>query len=204
MSTEPTPNQDRSFAERMKRLARLRLIIPIMRSKHPPEYTARGVAMGIAWGFTPLVGAQMPVVAVLWAICRPFPKLSFAALPAMAWVWISNVFTMFPMYYMFYVTGQILRGRWHDVAGYEGFVGRWQEIVGNGDGFWQTVLQYLHIVAMEQGISLFVGCLPYMALTGWLGYVWSLKFVTHRRKKIRWRDVRIREKTDGDTESSLE
>ena len=40
--------------ERIKRLLRLKLIVPLLRSPHPPEYKARGVAVGLMWAMTPL------------------------------------------------------------------------------------------------------------------------------------------------------
>jgi len=49
----------RSFMENMRRLLRLKLLIPLRRSPHSPEYAARGVAVGMFWALTPLVGIQM-------------------------------------------------------------------------------------------------------------------------------------------------
>jgi len=59
-----------SVWHRFTRLMRYRLVIPILRARHEPEYTARGVFVGVAWGFTPTVGFQMPIVFVIWSIMR--------------------------------------------------------------------------------------------------------------------------------------
>ena len=126
----------RRLVERIQRLIRFRLVIPIKRSRHPPEYTARGVGIGLAWGLTPLIGIQLAIVFANWLAFRPFRRLDFGLFVALAWVWVSNAVTMLPMYYGFYVTGQVLLGNWDDLTGYEGFVARWTEVFANGDGLW--------------------------------------------------------------------
>ena len=46
----------RSIMENMNRLLHLKLLIPLRRSPHSSEYAARGVAVGMFWALTPLVG----------------------------------------------------------------------------------------------------------------------------------------------------
>ncbi len=108
--------------EGMKRLTRYRLIVPIKRSKHPPTYTAHGSLVGLAWAFTPLVGIQMYLVFMTWVIGRKVFKYDFNLIVALAWTWVTNVATMLPTYYIFYITGQIMLGRWNDISGYQSFV----------------------------------------------------------------------------------
>ena len=62
--------RQRGLWERIKRMAHFQLIIPLLRSKHAPEYTARGVAMGFAIGITPTAGFQLIGCGVVWAIAR--------------------------------------------------------------------------------------------------------------------------------------
>ena len=79
--------QKYSFWQRIKRLLRLKLIIPLLRSPHPPEYKARGVAVGMAWAMTPLVGIQMWLVFMTWVIAKKIFKWGFSMPLALAWTW---------------------------------------------------------------------------------------------------------------------
>ena len=49
---------------------RYRLVIPVFRSPHSPEYTARGVANGVFWGLTPTVGLQTIEIVATWLIAQ--------------------------------------------------------------------------------------------------------------------------------------
>jgi uncharacterized protein (DUF2062 family) len=167
---------------------RFRLIVPIKRSRHPPEYTARGVAIGVAWAFTPTVGIQMYMCLMTWLAFKPFKRLNFSLLVACAWTWVTNVFTLLPCYYGFYVTGQIMLGRWSDLTGWQGFVGTWRDIVLGGDGgVWESLLRYVTQVAKQEWEPLFLGSLPWAVGLAWLGYVWTLKFLHHRHEVARRR-----------------
>ncbi|MDS4071718.1 MAG: DUF2062 domain-containing protein, partial [Defluviicoccus sp.] len=97
---------------RLGRLIHLRLIVPLKRSRHSPEFTARGTAIGLFWAFTPLVGIQMHLVFLTWLCMRP-TRWRFNLLVGVAWTWVTNVLTMWPCYYVFYVTGRLMLGDWH-------------------------------------------------------------------------------------------
>src|SRR3569833_3160500 len=112
--------QRRRYFDRVLRLIKLRLVVPLMRSRHPPEYTAGGTAVGLAWAFTPTPGIQMALVFVTWLIARRVFQAQFSLVLGMAWTWASNVFTGPPVLYLSYVTGQVM-GRWHDITGYRSF-----------------------------------------------------------------------------------
>jgi uncharacterized protein (DUF2062 family) len=141
------PRRGNGFWDRLARLVKFRLVVPLMRSRHTPEYSARGTAIGLAWAFTPTVGIQMPLVLVTWLIARRFPRWDFSLLLGLAWTWTTNVFTALPCYYLFYVTGRTMLGRWDQV------------------------------LVKDWGIAMWVGCIPWSALTAFLGYRWSLKFI---------------------------
>ena len=87
------------------------LRIPLIRSQKPAEYKAKGVAVGLAWAMTPLVGIHMWLVFMTWVIWKKFSPKGFSLTLGLAWTWVTNVFTMVPAYYMFYVTGQLMMGR---------------------------------------------------------------------------------------------
>ena len=64
----------------------------------------RGVAVGLFWGFIPMPMQMLAVMATT-------PFLRFNVPIAISMVWLSNPFTMPPMYYMEYLTGNFLLGR---------------------------------------------------------------------------------------------
>ncbi|MGY8991135.1 MAG: DUF2062 domain-containing protein, partial [Rhodospirillales bacterium] len=108
-----------SWINGLNRLIRYRLLIPLKRSAHSPEYTARGVMVGMVWAMTPTVGIQMGLVFGTWLFTRKFFKWDFSLINGMAWTWTTNVFTLIPIYYTFYITGQLMMGRFDDLSGYD-------------------------------------------------------------------------------------
>ena len=82
----------------------------IKKAKIPPEYLAtnrkmisRGVFLGIFIAFIPM---PMQMAAVLLFV----PLFRFNVPIALAMCWLSNPFTMPPMYYMEYLTGSFFLG----------------------------------------------------------------------------------------------
>ena len=117
---------------RFYRLVRFRLIVPMMRSHHTPEFSARAALVGLGWAFTPSVGFQMPVVLGTWLIARRVFKWDFSLLQSLAWTWTTNAFTALPCYYIFFLTGQVMLGRWSDLSGYDDKGGLESASVGLG------------------------------------------------------------------------
>lgn len=77
---------------RVRRVLLRRLIAPLTRGQHAPEYTARGTAVGLAVAFTPTVGVQMPAVFLLWMLIRCLrPSWEFNLVVAVAWTWLTNI-----------------------------------------------------------------------------------------------------------------
>jgi len=64
----------------------------------------RGVAVGLFWGFIPMPMQMLAVMATT-------PFIRFNVPIAISMVWLSNPFTMPPMYYMEYLTGNFLLGK---------------------------------------------------------------------------------------------
>jgi len=191
-SSSPTIEQ-RPWRERLRRWARYRFVVPLRRSRHSPEYVARGVSSGLFWAMTPTVGVQMAMVMAQWLFCRALRRWEFNVVHAMAWTWITNVLTLLPFYYMFYVTGQVFLGRWGDLSGYRSFTRLWETsfISGTGaggaaigavegwvEGFWT----YFDVIIAGWGLAMLVGCIPYAIIAAWLGYRWSLGLVLHHRR----------------------
>ena len=63
----------------------------------------RGVAIGLFWGFIPMPMQMLAVMATT-------PFLRFNVPIAISMVWLSNPFTMPPMYYVEYLTGNLILG----------------------------------------------------------------------------------------------
>ena len=99
-------------------------------------------------------------------------------------MWISNVFTMVPMYYSFYVTGQVMLGRLHHVSGYDTFAKLFTFSAWQRDSFWETITQYFAYVWEQFGLPLAVGWLPWAMVSGWIGYKVSLRIIRERRQRI--------------------
>jgi uncharacterized protein (DUF2062 family) len=166
----------RSVWERIKRMAHFQLIIPLLRSKHAPEYTARGVAMGFAIGITPTAGIQLIGCGVSWAVARKIFKWDFNVILAMAWTWNSNTFTIPPIYYICYVTGQIMLGHWSDALGYEIFAAKFHHIFSVALG-WDSVGEVLQFLVTDVFLVMMLGCIPWFFLTYWLCYRWTMRFM---------------------------
>jgi uncharacterized protein len=192
----------RRWRERLRRWARYRFVVPLKRSRHSPEYIARSVSAGLFWAMTPTIGVQMMFVLVHWLAVREFwPRWNFGVVQAMAWTWVTNFLTMIPVYYMFYVTGQLFLGRFDDLTGYNGFVELWDASFGevggvpgvtqSVSGWTESIWHQIKVIFFGWGLPMLVGCGPYAIVSAWLGYRWSLKLVTgHRRGVNRRRAAR--------------
>ncbi len=165
---------------------RRRLVAPMFSSKRPPEYAARGVGIGLLFAFTPLVGAQILIVLAFWSFVRSFaPKYDFNVIVAMAWVWITNVFTIGPVYYGFVKTGQFMLARWDEPLGYNAFTSRLDALMA-GDptvSWWESVWYGTISLLDTFGLPLFIGCIPWAIGFGWFGYVWAHRFVKRRHER---------------------
>ena len=161
-------------------LLRLKLVVPLLRSKKPPEFTARGAMIGMGWAMTPLVGVQMYLVFLTWLFTRRFFKWDFSLPIGLAWTWVTNVFTVPPFYYAFYVTGKIMTGEFAERTTYTKFVGLLKNTL-NEDGLVEA--------------SLMLGAVPWIICGGWLAYRWTLVIV-------RKRDIRRQKKLEMKTEAA--
>lgn len=168
---------------RLLRIARVRLVHPLLHGDHPPEYTARGVMFGLMVALTPTVGAQMPLVFLLWLMLKRLrPAWNFNLVVGMAWTWITNVVTVPPLYYLYIITGRVLLGHWDKLRDYGTFESRLTETL-HPDASWLEAFWIFAVNLVEKfGIPLFVGSLPWVFLGSWLGYRWSLAFIVGFRR----------------------
>lgn len=173
-----------SFLNRMRRLLRYRLVIPVLRGRQSPEYAARGVLIGLLIAMTPTIGIQMPIVFLIWLAMRAIrPTLGFNLVIAMAYTWVSNIFTAAPLYYGFLLTGNVMMGRWHSLTGYEAFHQRLEELLAAEAGHWEAIWVYMVGIFDLWGTPMFVGSIPWAILSAWLGYRWSLRLVLRFRAR---------------------
>ena len=168
----------------MERLIRYKLFIPLKRSKQPPEHAARGVAVGMFWAMTPFFGAQMFLVFVTWLFCNKILKWDFALIPGLAWTWITNLFTLLPFFYAFYLTGLLVMGDLGNAGGYEVFVNIFNTNTQNSDaGIWELIVSWTNVIISEIGVPLSVGSVIWAIVSGWGSYYLALRFIIQYRNR---------------------
>jgi uncharacterized protein len=186
-----TARRRHGWFERLRRSVRFHLLIPIFRSRHPPEYTARGVAIGVFWGVTPLLGAQTLLMIATWQVMRRAFGKDASLVQALAWAWVNNPLTMIPMYYGFYLTGLWLVGSAAPFGGYDAFASLWEASRSQ-----PTLLARAELLTRQVGVALLVGCVPYALFSSWAAYQWVLRMVRARQRRLRHR-ARVQADTRG-------
>ena len=177
----------------LRRIARYRLVIPIKRDRNPPDFVARGVAVGMVIALTPTVGVQMPMVALIWLLFRTISRqFDFSVIVAMVWTWVTNVFTVGPVYYVFFVTGQLMLGQHTDVQGYGIFVNMLSQSMHSDASFLESLWVYTAGLLRTFGVPMFIGSIPWAILGGWFSYRLAHRYSAaqqaRRRKK---REIRL-------------
>ncbi len=156
----------------------------MLRAAHAPEYAARGTMLGLVLAFTPTSGLHTTVAVALWVLAARLGRWQFSLILALAWTWVANVFTILPIYYLLYVTGQIMLGRFTDLSGYAAFSDLWGTLHTGDHTLWQDAVLMARMVLEDWGLAMCLGSIPWAALAGALGYRASLKFIhayRHRR-----------------------
>ena len=164
-----------SWFQNFKRLFKKKLLVPIVRSPHPPEHTATGAAIGAMWAMTPLVGVQMWLVSMTWLFYKKVLKKSFSLPLGLAFTWLTNVFTMVPVYYVFYVTGQMMLGHWDSISGYSHLQDILRQTFLSDLSFVEEWALFFKLLLQDWGLAMIVGCLPWMVLGYWAGYKLTLQ-----------------------------
>jgi uncharacterized protein len=171
--------RSRSRIARLQRLARHKFLIPLYRSPHPPEYTARGVAIGVFWGVTPFMGLQTILMVGTWQVLRRVFHKDASLVQALIWAWVNNPVTMIPMYYVFYLTGLWLTHAPGSIGGYGAFAALWEQSRHE-----PTFLARALLIAGQVGIALSIGSLPWAFLVSWIAYRWALKITRARKRRV--------------------
>ncbi len=174
----------------LKRLYYYRLIFPIYRSKKPTAEIALGVSVGVFWGMTPTVGAQMYIVFLQWILHKTLTRFKFDLTLAIAMVWISNPLTVVPLYFLFYTTGEFIIDLFHlsipHFSSFASFIQRFNAIYANESiGLWQKGKEMLGLLFSNLGASLVLGSIIYAVSSAVASYYLTAKILTpmiERRK----------------------
>ena len=159
----------------------------MVRGKHAPEYTARGVAFGLLAAMTPTFGVQMPIVFAAWVVIRAVkPSWDFNLVVGLAWTWTNNFFTVAPAYYLFLVTGRLMMGHWDALSGFGQFQEKLASLLQTDATWYEALWLYVWGIFEVWGVPMFVGSVPWATLSAWLGYRWSLRLI----REFRMRRVR--------------
>ena len=160
----------------------------MLRAWHAPEYAARGTMIGLVLAFTPTSGLHTTLAVAFWVLASRFGRWQFSLMLALAWTWVANVFTILPIYYLLYVTGQIMLGRFSDLSGYAAFADLWHTLHSGDHTLWQDAVLMARMMLEDWGLAMCLGSIPWAALAGTLGYRASLNFIhayRHRRARLR-------------------
>jgi uncharacterized protein (DUF2062 family) len=133
-----------------------------------PGSIARGVFLGTLIAWTPTAGLQTILCIVLGTLARANRLAAFAV------TWISNPFTMLPMYYFEYVAGRVLLGlfgMYYEPWDLQRFTSLWNSITQAGmwEGsrlLWQAGLSLL-VPSFCGGLVLGSACGALLAWPTW-------------------------------------
>lgn len=173
----------KKIINKVSRPVRYKLIIPLKRSKHSPQFTARGVMVGMFWAMTPFFGIQMALVMGTWLISRRLFGWDFSLINGLAWTWVTNVFTLLPVFYIFFITGNLMLGAEGDISGYQQFVDVWNSSFDSANGGWAAVMHWFHTMLQGWGKPMVLGSVPWAIASAWMAYVVSLKFVSNYQRR---------------------
>lgn len=167
--------------ERMTRMVRYKLVVPLKRSPHPPAHTARGVMVGVFWAMTPFFGIQMLLVLISWVIATRLFKWDFSLINGLAWTWITNIFTVLPSFYLFYVTGAlVLAPDGKGVSGYGQFARLWDSLLKAPSGN-SAFTGWLDVIVSDVGTPIAIGSLMWALTLSAAAFYLSRRFVIRFR-----------------------
>lgn len=179
---------------RLWRMARYRLHIPIIRNKQPVHVVARGVMVGMIWAMTPFFGLHMTFVLATWLFTTRILKWDFSLVNGLAWTWTTNVFTVLPAFYLFYLTGQTLLGNWSDPLGYDTFKTVFHIAEERAAGDPENAGSHLWELWNAFGLPLFLGSAVWSVLSGWVAYNATSGFLTRYREHRAHKMARARKR----------
>lgn len=151
----------------------------VLHADDPPHRLALGIAVGMFVTITPLIGFQMMLsVFLAW-------MLRANKLVGIPLVWISNPFTIIPIYYPCYRLGCALLGekvvneKWSQLGT------EWKELLADPATTWSNKVKFWWEGLMDFITPLCLGCLVVATVMGVLSYYVSL-FAIRSYRLRRW------------------
>ncbi len=172
-----------SFLQKTRHIVRQKIIDPIFKSQSPVKEVSWGVAVGMFFGLTPTMGIQMYIVTGIWLILRFFPKGSFNLPVACAMVWISNPLTVIPMYYVFFVTGDLLLHGTSQAGSFVWFRSKIEQIQEDFQGI-EFIIKILEFLIVDLGYPMLVGSLLYAIPIAFGSFFITKRLLTRRGKTV--------------------
>ena len=153
----------------------------IISSSSSPGQLARGACIGTFIALTPTVGIQILAYSLLWGLLRGAPRLSFDYRLGFAFIWLTNYFTVIPLYFIFYYTGIPFSRLFLNAdspATYSEFSALWQPVLDQS--FFAAFSSFIQTMGSII-IPLLVGSLPYAVILSFLAYQVTWR-VSHKRQ----------------------
>ncbi len=151
----------------------------ILHADDPPHRLALGIAVGMFVTFTPLIGFQMMLsVFLAWL-------LGANKLVGIPLVWISNPFTIIPIYYPCYRLGCVILGEKVVNSKWSHLGTEWQQLLADPATTWGVKVRFWWEGLMDFIAPLCLGCLIVGLIFGVVSYYLSLVMIRSYRLR-RW------------------
>jgi uncharacterized protein (DUF2062 family) len=167
-----------------KKLFREKFYKTLIHSPHPPEFIARGAAVGTFIAMTPTFGFQIALSIAVWYMGKITKKTSFSLPVAIAMTWITNYFTVLPYYFIAYLLGAKMGNFFFSIdapVNYLQFKLIW--LPAMSASFWEFFVE-LWRVFLKIGIPLLLGSLPFAIILSIIAYPFTLNIVKRERAII--------------------
>jgi uncharacterized protein (DUF2062 family) len=158
---------------------RRNFIEPLVHSRQPPWFDARGIAAGLAIGFGIPIGAQMVCLGIARLLIR------FNTLIAFAFTWVNNPLTLIPMYYGYYYLGSLILGK-QQVMTLRGFRELTRPIT-KADYFWESFRAFAYLgwdIVLRWATAAVIVALIAGALGYAVGYIVQTRRSARRARKL--------------------
>jgi uncharacterized protein (DUF2062 family) len=151
-----------------------RFIGPLIGSRNPPWFDARGVAIGVMVGLGTPVGAHTAAVCLLRLVAR------FNFVVALAFTWVCNPFNIIFLYYGYYHLGSYVMGRPANMD-FHMFERLIIPIAEKGH-FWEAFTEFMKL-GEDLLARWFVAAAIIAVVSGAIAYALTYYFQVERRKK---------------------
>ncbi|MBI5248302.1 MAG: DUF2062 domain-containing protein [Desulfomonile tiedjei] len=150
------------------------LIEPLVASKNPPSFDARGVSFGLIVGFLAPIGTHVISLCLIRFAFRFHFGIAFA------FTFVSNPLNVVPLYYGYYYMGSWLLGKPVTLE-LEGFEKLLSPVLST-TYFWEAVSAFAAL-GYEILLRWFVSAVVLSVVFGALGYVVTYKIQVRRCKR---------------------